>query len=94
MQTDIYQYIEKKWSDEMDAFIQRIDQWDAACKGLLEDRLLRCALYLASDFEQFNLYIEMSRQDPRDVYWQAEYDCTEVRLRDLSQSFHANGVFK
>jgi len=94
METDIYQYLEKKWPQEVSRFIDRIEEWDAATKGLLDNRLLRSALYLSDDYRGFEMHIEMARLDPRDVYWQAEYECTNDRLRDFTKTFHQNGCIK
>ena len=36
--------------------------------------------------------IELALTDYRDVLWQAEYDCTEKRLRDFNHTLHEPGL--
>lgn len=87
---DIHQYIETRWPDDATRVRERIHKWEAASGGPPGDRLLRCALYLAKDPDGLEEVIEMACQDERDVYWQAEYGGTEVRMRDFSRTFHEN----
>ncbi len=88
MSPDIQSKIQRDFPTA-DAFaaIEEIGVWDAERKGLLDDRLVRCAVYLAQgNLDALKKQIALGKVDYRDLIMAAEYD-GEKRLRDLSVPF-------
>ena len=95
METDIYQKLEADFGNCFEEARDQIDMLDAETKGLIDNRILRAIIYLASgNIEQMKSMIELARKDYRDVLWQAEYDCGEELLRDFNKTFHDLGLMK
>ncbi|MDB2506318.1 hypothetical protein N9X20_02090 [Opitutales bacterium] len=88
MKPDIQKKLKADFGDDFYAVLDEINKWDIETKSLLEDRLLRSVIHLSEGkIEKFLEQKELSRLDPRDIYWQAEYDCGEERIRDFSRPF-------
>lgn len=89
MPVDIYQKIQRDFGSQANQVRAILEEVDARTKGLIENRLIRSMIYLSEgDIDKFRAIVELARTDPRDVYWQAEYECGETRLRDFTKSFH------
>jgi hypothetical protein len=88
MTPDIQKKLQDDFGNDFYAVLDEINKWDIETKSLLEDRLLRSVIYLSEGkIEKFLEQKELSRLDPRDIYWQAEYDGGEERIRDFSRPF-------
>jgi len=94
MKHDIQHKLQKDFGSDFYTVLERINEWDAEVKSLLEDRVLRSVIYLADgDLKRFELYKEIARRDVRDVFWQAEYDEPEGRRkRDFSKVFEQSDL--
>jgi hypothetical protein len=88
MASDIQSKIRRDFPpDEFFAAIEAINEWDVHRKGLLEDRLIRCAIYLArGSLERLRQQIALGMLDYRDLIMAAEYE-GDVRVRDFSRPF-------
>ena len=52
------------------------------------DRIIRCILFLAQkNYCNINDSISLAKTDYRDLIYQAEYDCSKTKIRDLSKPF-------
>jgi len=95
LETDIYQKIEHDFGADTPSAIALLEEIDAKTKGLIGNRMLRAMVFLADgDLDRFRDVIELGRVDYRDVLWQAEYDCGEVRKFDFEKSFHQLGLIE
>ena len=58
-------------------------------------RLARCLLFETNgDLEKLERNINIARTDPRDIFFQAEYDQQSNRVRNLSRSFGTEKISK
>ncbi|MGF1530616.1 MAG: hypothetical protein ACFCU4_04585 [Puniceicoccaceae bacterium] len=88
MKPDIQKRLKDEFGDDFYSILKEINEWDAQTKSLLDDRLLRSAIFLSrGKIESFLAIKEASRRDYRDVLWQAEYDGEEERIRDFNRPF-------
>ena len=88
MSSDIQSKILRDFPDS-DAVvaIEEIGQWDAERRGLLEDRLIRCAVCLAKgNLRLLKSQIALGKLDCRDLVMAAEYE-GEERVRDFTKPF-------
>ena len=89
MKVDIYQKIVRDFGNRANECIERIEALDAATKGLIDDQLIRCIVYLASgDLASLDEWIERARLDWRDVIMNAEFSSPdEKHVRDFRKTF-------
>jgi hypothetical protein len=67
--------------------IEMLSEWDAERKGLLDDRLFRCAIFLAKgDIDRLKIQVELGKHDYRDLIVAAEYE-GDLRVRDFTKVF-------
>ena len=86
MEKDIELKIQEQFLSRSDSVFSDIEtaQQDYA----FTDRIIRCILQLAKgDQSRIQDLIYLASSDERDLIWQAEYDCSEIRKRDLVRSF-------
>jgi hypothetical protein len=85
---DIQSKIRRDFSpSDVYAAIEAIQGWDVEVKGLLDDRRIRCAVYLArGSLDRLRQMIALGMQDWRDLIMAAEYE-GEVRVRDFDHPF-------
>ena len=88
MRSDIQSKIRRDFpSSDFHAAIEAIHRWDVEVKGLLDDRRIRCAVYLArGSLDRLKQMIALGMQDYRDLIMAAEYD-GEVRARNFDDPF-------
>lgn len=89
MKVDIYQKIVRDFGDRSAQTIEKIEALEAATKGLVDDRLIRCIVYLANgDLDSLDVWINQARLDWRDVIMNAEYSGPdEQQVRDFRRPF-------
>ena len=88
MSVDIQNKIRRDFPpDNFFAAVEEIGRWDAERKGLLDDHLIRCALYLAKgNLEELKKQIAIGKANYRDLLMAAEYD-GKARIRDFTKPF-------
>lgn len=88
MTPDIWRKIQKDFGSDAQDAEEKIQMLSAQSKDLIEDRLVRCIIYLADgNIKNMEDAIKLAQTDYRDVIWQAEYECSETQKRDLSNPF-------
>jgi hypothetical protein len=88
MPPDIQSRIKREFAPE-DFYpaIKAINTWDATQKGLIDDRLIRCAVFLAKgNMAVLEQQIALGMMDYRDLIVAAEYE-GDIRVRDFSKPF-------
>jgi hypothetical protein len=89
MKTDILKKIKHDFGSKESDVSEALEALDTDLQDLFNDRIVRAIIFLAKgDMSRFAQLCALARTDPRDVLWQAEYDCGEDQLYDFNKTFH------
>ena len=82
---DVLRAIGQFPDDERDLLRILLDEVLRATATTEGARVVRCVLWLGTDFAKLEHYARAAKTDYRDVIWWAEYDGGETQLRDFTK---------
>ncbi|MEZ6046596.1 MAG: hypothetical protein R3C11_13690 [Planctomycetaceae bacterium] len=91
---DILHKISQKYSDDQQAEVQLklldLKRFLESHSWVEIDRVLRGVIHLNSNLDKMDIFINLTRQDPRDLLLNAEYKLEngkDIQLHDFSKPF-------
>ncbi|BBB29847.1 hypothetical protein [Neptunomonas japonica] len=90
---DIQHKLTLDFGSEMPFAKDEVEALYAATNWRISDKMIRSIIYLAKgDITSLKNTIQRTRQDYKDVLWQAEYDRGDEQLRDFNKTFDELGL--